>query len=202
MVEFITLCSQIDNDKDTPVAQKMFWSKIIQVVTKNGKQTAIYREYPDLDVYYEDLLRINESTYKGVMADLVEKSKKTPIENMIDDANKAVAPTTPVDETPVAPEAPAAPAIPSTPDMLVNTGKTIAMSPIAIDTPIAPEVPEVNEQVQTTQAPIIERAKTKTMKKQVNVGANRQAGFAEAIVLGVVVLVYIAIIVNLIIRLK
>lgn len=202
MVEFITLCSQIDNDKDTPVEQKMFWSKIIQVVTKNGKQTAIYREYPDLDVYYEDLLRINESTYDTVMADLVEKSKKTPIENMIDDANKEVASTTPVDETPVAPETPAAPAIPSTPDMLVNTGKTIAMSPITIDTPTALEVPEVNEQVQTTQAPTIERAKTKTMKKQVNVGANRQAGFAEAIVLGVVVLVYIAIIVNLIIRLK
>lgn len=202
MVEFITLCSQIDNDKVTPVEQKMFWSKIIQVVTKNGKQTAIYREYPDLDVYYEDLLRINESTYDTVMADLVEKSKKTPIENMIDDANKTVASTTPVDETPVAPEAPAAPAIPSTPDMLVNTGKTIAMSPITIDTPTVLEVSEVNEQVQTTQAPTIERAKTKTMKKQVNVGANRQAGFAEVIVLAVVVLVYIAIIVNLIIRLK
>lgn len=199
MVEFITLCSQIDNDKVTSVEQKMFWSKIIQVVTKNGKQTAIYREYPDLDVYYEDLLRIDESTYSAVMADLVEKSKKTPIENMIDDANKEVASTTPVDETPVAPEAPA---IPSTPDMLVNTGKTIAMSPITIDTPTALEVPEVNEQVQTTQAPTIERAKTKTMKKQVNVGANRQAGFAEVIVLAVVVLVYIAIIVNLIIRLK
>ena len=188
MVEFITLCSQIDNDKVTPDAQKMFWSRIIQVVTKNGKQTAIYREYPDLDVYYEDLLRINESTYNTVMADLVERSKKTPI--------------APVDETPVAPEAPATPAIPSTPDMLVNTGKTIAMSPITLDTPTVPEVPEVNEQVQTTQAPTIERAKTKTMKKQVNVGVNRQAGFAEAIVLGVVVLVYIAIIVNLIIRLK
>lgn len=202
MVEFITLCSQIDNDKVTPVEQKMFWSKIIQVVTKNGKQTAIYRKYPDLDVYYEDLLRINESTYDTVMADLVEKSKKTPIENMIDDANKEVVPLAPVDETPVAPEAPAAPAIPSTPDMLVNTGKTIAMSPITIDTPTVLEVSEVNEQVQTTQAPTIERAKTKTMKKQVNVGANRQAGFAEVIVLAVVVLVYIAIIVNLIIRLK
>lgn len=199
MVEFMTLCSQIDNDKVTPVEQKMFWSKIIQVVTKNGKQTAIYRKYPDLDVYYEDLLRIDESTYDTVMADLVEKSKKTPIENMIDDANKVVASTTPVDETPVVPEAPV---IPSTPDMLVNTGKTIAMSPITIDTPTALEVPEVNEQVQTTQAPTIERAKTKTMKKQINVGANRQAGFAEVIVLAVVVLVYIAIIVNLIIRLK
>ena len=54
MVEFITLCSQIDNDKDTPVEQKMFWSKIIQVVTKNGKQTAIYRKYPDLEVYYDN----------------------------------------------------------------------------------------------------------------------------------------------------
>lgn len=199
MVEFMTLCSQIDNDKVTPVEKKMFWSKIIQVVTKNGKETAIYRKYPDLDVYYEDLLRIDESTYDTVMADLVEKSKKTPIENMIDDANKEVAPTTPVDESPVAPETPA---IPSTPDMLVNTGKTIAMSPITIDTPTALEVPEVNEQVQTTQAPTIERAKTKTMKKQVNIGINRQAGFAEVIVLAVVVLVYIAIIVNLIIRLK
>ena len=59
MVEFITLCSQIDNDKVTPVAQKMFWSKIIQVVTKNGKQNVIYREYTDIEVYYEDLLRIN-----------------------------------------------------------------------------------------------------------------------------------------------
>jgi hypothetical protein len=200
MVEFMTLVSQIDNDKVTPDERKKYWGSIVKVVKKNGKEIAVYKDHPELEVYYKDLLRINESTYNTVMADLLEGINKTSTES------KETVPVTPipspVDETPVAPEAPAAPAIPSTPDMLVNTGKTIAMSPITIDTPTALEVPEVNEQVQTTQAPTIERAKTKTMKKQVNIGANRQAGFVEAIVLGVVVLVYIAIIVNLIIRLK
>ena len=190
MAEVQTLLAQIDGDKETPVAQRMFWAgKIRERISANGKRVFVYTEYPDIEVEYKDLLRIKEDTYASVMAELNSKLLVT----------EPVAPTV---ETPVQPEG-QAPVVPATPDMLVNTGYTAVMPPVdekimeppVVDTPILPPA---------TNVPLATGLKMtkKPMSFNKKPNSNSQSGFAEVIVLGVVVLVYIAIIVNLIIRLK
>ena len=98
-------------------------------------------------------------------------------------------------------------------DMLVGTGYTAVMDPIKeepekIDEPYMVqhlrEEAKTNENVQraisqVNHAPkMMPYAKTKTLAPK----DNKQSGFAEVLVISVIVLVYLAIIVNLVIRLK
>ena len=170
----------------------MFWVKLWQehkiftraVVDSTGnvaKTQFVYGDFPDELVKFDDLLTIrDDASYNAV----IEKIK----------AKNAA----PVEETPVVSE----PVPQTTPDMLVNTGKTVVMQPVNDNMQIN-EIPADEEKV---VEPAIERAPTikPKAKKPLSLSpkVSSQSGFAEAIVLGVIVLVYIAIIVNLIIRLK
>ena len=96
----------------------------------------------------------------------------------------------------------------STPDMLTGTGLTEAIpiidpSNMQIDEIPNEPVPEINNNPQNVG---ITRPKSNGMNKKPMTFTppkkNSQSGFAEVIALGVIVLVYVAIIVNLIIRLK
>ncbi|MBR4830731.1 MAG: hypothetical protein IKZ96_03085 [Bacilli bacterium] len=185
MSEVLTLVTQIDSDKDLSLEQKKFWANIIvQKTSTSGKQIFVYKDNHDIEVEFEDLKRIHdEDSYRKVLSELPMERAKA--------ATESVQPV----EIPKA-EAPA------TPDMLVNTGYTVAMEPVNPETNVEPHVVDTPI-VPVTHVPLSTGMKmTKKPTSFNKTKANSQSGFAEVIVLGVVVLVYIAIIVNLIIRLK
>ena len=125
--------------------------------------------------------------------------------NTIQNVEPVVVP--PVAEvTPINNPAPVSEELQSTPDMLVNTGLTkFNMPPVDENTVVEQKEPE---KAVVTELPVeTQSMPNKMVKKPLTFTkptpkANKQAGFAEVIVLGVVVLVYVVIIVNLIIRLK
>lgn len=165
----------------------MYW---IKYKIHNQDDKFVYTEYPDYEVEFDDLVQIkDEISYAAVIKKVLEK-QKTPLEKMADSMNK-----------------PASEELTPTRDMLAPT---VIMDPVdpnataqtkeeTTDTVEEPSAPStVTPEVQTMANKQVKKPLTLANKSK----ANSQAGFAEVIALAVVVLVYVVIIVNLIIRLK
>ena len=150
----------------------------------------VYNEYPDYEVEFDDLVQIkDEISYAAVIKKVLEK-QKTPLEKMADSVSN-----------------PAPTELMGTRDMLaptvimdpVDPNATVETKEETTDTVEEPSAPStVTPEVQTMANKQVKKPLTLANKPK----ANSQAGFAEVIALAVVVLVYVVIIVNLIIRLK
>ncbi len=165
----------------------MYW---IKYKIHNQDDKFVYTEYPDYEVEFDDLVQIkDEISYAAVIKKVLEK-QKTPLKKMADSMSN-----------------PASEELTPTRDMLAPT---VIMDPVdpnataqtkeeTTDTVEAPSAPStVTPEVQTMANKQVKKPLTLANKSK----ANSQAGFAEVIALAVVVLVYVVIIVNLIIRLK
>ena len=150
----------------------------------------VYTEYPDYEVEFDDLVQIkDEISYAAVIKKVLEK-QKTPLEKMADSMNKPVSEELTPTRDMLAPTVIMDPVDPNA------TAQTKEETTDTVEEPSAPST--VTPEVQTMANKQVKKPLTLANKSK----ANSQAGFAEVIALAVVVLVYVVIIVNLIIRLK
>ena len=181
----------LSKDPEVNIPLANFW------ITKIQKQdnVFVYKEFPEIEVKYEDLIQMKDEEKYRATIDRIRNN------NAIQNVEPVVVP--PVAEvTPINNPAPVSEELQSTPDMLVNTGLTkFNMSPVDGNTVVEQKEPEKAVVTELPPMPNKMVKKPLTFTKPTP-KANKQAGFAEVIVLGVVVLVYVVIIVNLIIRLK
>ena len=150
----------------------------------------LYKDHPDIEVKYDDLCRISDGiTYQIVINELEEKQKES-IKQMENTMNKPASEDLTPTRDMLAPTVIMDPVDPSA------TAETKEETTDTVEDPGAPST--VTPEVQTMANKQVKKPLTLANKSK----ANSQAGFAEVIALAVVVLVYVVIIVNLIIRLK
>lgn len=162
-----------------------------------------FTAYPDIKNFpLEELMKVDSDEKAAEFAERMRNNLKSKEEviNYTSQMENGVESVEPTDEAR---------------DMLVGTGYTeVYPKPLVdrvrtVDEYVTEDEPDmvrkIKESVEPTipennivKAPMAPVAKTKTFKAP----ENKQSGFAEVIVLSVIVIVYLAIIVNLVIRLK